>query len=97
MGIDIKSLLANQYVLGFLIIVLLLYGSLAQQPLPPFMYRLFESRWFTFLVLGSLALIATQDWCVAFIVALIFAVILHQLNQMKIKETFEHENILSSV
>ena len=36
---NIKNILANQYVLGFLTIILILYGSLAQQTLPTFMYR----------------------------------------------------------
>ena len=88
--LNIKNLLSNQYVFGFLAMILILYGSLAQQTLPDFMYKLFDNKLFTFLILLSITIIGTQDWYVALLVALIFGIIMHRLNQNKIKETFEN-------
>jgi hypothetical protein len=88
---NIKNILSNQYVLGFLTLILILYGSLAQQTLPKFMYNLFDNSLFIFLILLAITIIGTQDWYVAFLVALIFGVVMHRLNQTKIKETFESQ------
>jgi type II secretory pathway component PulF len=88
--VQLKSYLSNPYILGFMIMILTLYGSLAQQTLPRFMYKLFDNRLFTFIMFASIAFIGTQSWVAAFIVALIFAVIMHKLNQTKIKEAFDN-------
>ena len=78
----------NPYIVGLLTIILILYGSLAKQTLPDFMYRLFDNRIFTFIMFASISFIGTQDTTVAFIVALIFGVLMHNLNQKKINEAF---------
>lgn len=86
--LDLKPYLSNPYVYGSLTLFLVLYGSLAQQTLPDFMYRLFDNRLFTFIMFASIAFIGTQDSTVAFIVALLFGVVMHNLNQKKINESF---------
>ena len=87
---QLKTYLSNPYILGFMIMILTLYGSFAQQRLPHFMYQLFDNRLFTFIMFASIAFIGTQSWTAAFIVALLFAVIMHKLNQTKIQEAFEN-------
>jgi hypothetical protein len=52
------------------------------------MYVLFDNRLFQFIMLALIAFIGVFDWKVAFIVALIYAVIMHNLNQKKITEAF---------
>jgi hypothetical protein len=87
-SIDLKPYLSNTYVVGALTLVLILYGSLAQQTLPDFMYRLFDNRLFTFLMFTAIAFLGTQDITVAFVVALLFGVVMHNLSQKKITEAF---------
>ena len=85
---NFQEYVGNQWVLGALTLVLILYGSMAQQTLPDFMYQLFDNRLFTFLMFLSIAFIGTQDITAAFIVALIFGVLMHNFNQKKITEAF---------
>lgn len=85
---NIQPYFQNDYVLGALTAFLLLYGSLAQQTLPDFMYRLFDNRLFTSLIFFAIALISSQDYRVAFIVALIFGLLMHNFSQKKITEAF---------
>ena len=84
----VNTSLENQYLFGGLTLLLLLYGSLAQQTLPDFMYKLFDNRLFTFLIFFAISLIGTQDYRVAFVVALIFGVLMHNFSQRKITEAF---------
>ena len=87
-GIDLSPYFANQYVLGAMTLFLILYGSLAQQTLPTFMYKLFDNRMFSFIVFLFIAMLGTQDFRSAFIVALIYAVLMHNFSQKKINEAF---------
>lgn len=87
-SIDLKPYFDNPWVLGIVTMVLILYGSLAQQTLPDFMYKLFDNRLFTFLMFLAIAFIGTQDFKVAFVVALIYAVAMHNFSQKKINEAF---------
>lgn len=87
-GIDLSPYFANQYILGALTLLLILYGSLAQQTLPTFMYQLFDNRLFTFIIFLLIALLGTQDIRVAFVVALIYGVLMHNFSQKKITEAF---------
>jgi hypothetical protein len=52
------------------------------------MYRLFDNRLFGFLIFGAIAFIGTQDFKVAFVVALIYALLMHNFSQKKITEAF---------
>ena len=85
---DVKKYFDNPYILGSLTLVLILYGSMAQQTLPNFMYTLFDNRLFTFVIFLAIALLGTQDFKVAFIVALIYGVLMHNFSQKKITEAF---------
>ena len=85
---NVGPYLQNQYILGALTLILLLYGSLAQQTLPDFMYRLFDNRLFTFIIFLLIGLIGTQDFRVAFVMALIYGVLMHNFSQKKITEAF---------
>jgi len=85
---DLKPYFGNQWVLGAVTLVLILYGSLAQQTLPTFMYKLFDNRIFGFLMFAAIAFIGTQDFRVAFVVALIYGVLMHNFSQKKITEAF---------
>lgn len=87
-SINLKPLFANQWVLGIVTLLLVAYGSMAQQTLPDFMYRIFDNTIFQFIIFAAIAFLGTQDWKVAFVVALIFGVIMHNLNQKKITEAF---------
>lgn len=78
----------NQYLYGGLIMFLLLYGSFAQQTLPDFMYKLFDNRIFLFVIFFSVFLVGSQNYYLAFILALIFGVLMHNFNQKKITEAF---------
>jgi hypothetical protein len=85
---DVSTPLQNQWILGLLTLILIVYGSLAQQTLPDFMYALFDNRLFQFLVFAAIAFVGTQDWQVAFVVALLYALLMHNWSQKKITETF---------
>lgn len=87
-SIDLKPYFDNPYVLGAVTMILILYGSLAQQTLPNFMYKLFDNRLFTMLMFLAIAFIGTQDFKVAFVVALIYGVMMHNFSQKKINEAF---------
>lgn len=87
-SINLKPYFDNQWILGIFTLVLIVYGSLAQQTLPDFMYRLFDNRIFTFIIFGLIAFLGTQDWKVAFVVALIYGVLMHNMSQKKITEAF---------
>ncbi len=87
-GINVKPYLDNQWILGLITMILILYGSLAQQTLPTFMYKLFDNRLFTFFMFLSIAFAGTQDFRVAFVIALIFGVLMHNFSQKKITEAF---------
>ena len=82
------SLMTNQWVMGAATLILILYGSLAQQTLPHFMYQLLANPIFQFVMFGAIALIGTQDWMVAFVVALLYGVVMHNFSQKKITEAF---------
>jgi hypothetical protein len=89
----IKPYFGNEYILGGLILITILYGSYAQQLLPRFMYSLFDSSIFLFLMFLAIGMLATQDFRAAFIIALLVAVIMHNLSQTKINEAFRAELI----
>lgn len=88
---DVSPYLQNPWILGILTLILIVYGSLAQQTLPDFMYMLFDNKLFQFLMFALIAFIGTQDWQVAFVVALLYALLLHNWNQKKITEAFMGE------
>jgi hypothetical protein len=85
---NLQPYLKNPYILGIVTLVLILYGSMAQQTLPEFMYKLFDNRIFTMMIFAAIAFIGTQDFTVAFVVALIYGVVMHNLSQKKITEAF---------
>lgn len=87
-GTPFQHYLQNEYVLGALTLFLLIYGSLAQQTLPDFMYKLFDNRIFTFLIFFAISLIGSQDYKVAFVIALIYGLMMHNFSQKKITEAF---------
>jgi hypothetical protein len=87
-----KAFFGHPVVLGIVTLVLILFGSLGQQQLPRFMYRLFDSNIFKFLIIMAVAVIAAKgDYRVAFVVALIFVVGIQALNYWKLREHFESE------
>lgn len=88
---DVGTYLQNPWILGLLTLILIVYGSLAQQELPHFMYVLFDNWFFRLIMFGLIAFIATQSWQVAFVVALIFVLLMHYFNQKKITEAFIDE------
>jgi hypothetical protein len=83
-----SQLIKNKWIFGLLTMILILYGSLSQQTLPDFMYKLFDNPVFSFLMFGLIAFIGTKDLLVSFIVALIYALIMHNLSQRKITDGF---------
>jgi len=85
---NLSPYLSNQYVYGLLILFLILYGSLARQELPNFMYRLFDNPFFTLLIVVMIAFLGTQDLIISILVGLIFVCIMHNFNQKKITEGF---------
>ena len=87
-GNQFQPYFQNEYVLGALTLFLLIYGSMAQQTLPDFMYRLFDNRIFTFLMFFAISLIGSQDYKVAFVVSLIYGLLMHNFSQKKITEAF---------
>jgi len=88
MNLAIQPYMQNQWVIGLLTMILIVYGSYAQQTLPDFMYRLFDNRLFNFIVFSLIVFIGIQNWTVAFVIALIYAVIMHNFSQKKINEAF---------
>lgn len=83
-----SQIFTNPWLLGLLTMILMVYGSLARQTLPGFMYKLFDNRLFTLLVFIMIVYMGLKDWKVAFITALIFAVAMHNFSQKKISEAF---------
>lgn len=87
-SVNLQPYFDNQYVLGAVTLFLILYGSLAQQTLPDQMYRLFDNGVFTTFMFLVIAFIGTQDIKVAFVVALIYGLMMHNFSQKKINEAF---------
>jgi hypothetical protein len=85
---DVKPYLKNPIVFGVLTMIVILYGSYAQQPLPTFMDRLFKSPLFLMGMFFAIVMIGTQDVRAAFIVALASASLMHYYNQRLITEAF---------
>jgi len=86
---DVKPILANQWVLGILTVVLFLYSSMAQQTLPSFMYTAFQNPFFNFVFFIAIVLVATAaDFRSAFVVALLYMLLQYQFTQKKITEHF---------
>jgi hypothetical protein len=50
------------------------------------MYKLFDNRIFVFVVFSSIAVIASQNWIMGAVVGLLFAMIMHKLNQTKMMD-----------
>lgn len=87
-NVNLKPYFENQYLLGILTLILILYGSFSQQTLPNFMYQLLDNPFFNFIIYLIIAFVGTQDIKSAFVVALIYAVLMHNFNQKKINEAF---------
>ncbi len=85
---DVKPYFNNPIFVGVLTLVVLLYASYVQQPLPPFMDRLFRTPTFLMLIFFAIVMIGTQDFRAAFIVALAAASLMHYYNQRLITEAF---------
>jgi len=86
---QLREILADPYTLVFLVIVVILYAIFSGNTLPPFMYHIFDNQVIVFIVLSSIAVIGNENLAIGFIVSLIFVIIMHRLNQTKIKEAFE--------
>lgn len=86
---QLSRLLSNQYIHELLMVILIMYCSVAHQKLPNFMYNLFDNRLFIFVIFVAITIVGLQNWSVALIVALIFAIIMNQVNQAKIEQEIE--------
>jgi hypothetical protein len=85
---DVKPYFNNPIFVGVLTLVVILYGSYAQQPLPPFVEKLFKTPTFLMLIFFAIVMIGTQDFRAAFILALVAASLMHYYNQRLITEAF---------
>ena len=56
--------------------------------LPDFMYRLFDNRLFGFLMFSWIAFAGVHDFKVAFVIGLLYALMMHNFSQKKITEAF---------
>lgn len=93
------SVLDNEYVFLVVVSLLALYGANARVELPHFVRNLFENSIFRIVFL-SLLLVYKFDKApqVATIVALIFVLTMHHLNQMEARENFQYvETFCSSM
>ena len=85
------SALNNEYVFLVVASLLALYGANARVELPDFVRNLFENSIFRVVFL-SLLLVYKFDKApqIATIVALVFVLTMQHLNQMEIRENFQH-------
>ena len=85
------SVLNNEYIFLVVASLLALYGANARVELPDFIRNLFENSVFRVVFL-SLLLVYKFDKApqVATIVALVFVLTMHHLNQMEARENFQH-------
>lgn len=93
------SVLNNEYVFLVVVSLLALYGANARVELPDFVRNLFENCIFRVVFL-SLLLIYKFDKApqVATIVAIVFVLTMHHMNQMEARENFQHiEEFQSSI
>lgn len=84
--LDIMKYLSTTHILWCLMVVLILFGIGTESRLPDVLFKLFDNKIFLFLFISSITLIGTQDWKIAFVIALIFGVIMHKSNQNKIEQ-----------
>jgi hypothetical protein len=87
MGLD--KILENQYVTAVLVLVLVLYGSLARPNIPPILQNLFENPIFRVLLLALIVYRGNQNPQLAIVVAVVFMIVMNLITQQKLFESFQ--------
>lgn len=86
---DIKSFTDNEYAVGIVALITIVYASLARPTLPAWLTKLFKNDVFRVVFLSLLLMFNFEKSPhVALTVALVFVVTLHYINENDAKEQF---------
>lgn len=88
--INLQELFENEYVLAVLTVFIISYSGLFRYEVPNWVQKLFNNDIFRVLFIGLIAMIpAKQSPHVAIIIAIIFVLTLHFIDQKENKEKME--------
>jgi hypothetical protein len=82
------SFLENQWVYGVLVLIVILYGSLAGPNLPPFIRNLFQNPIFQILLFSLIVYKANMNPQFALIIAVVFLIVMTLIDRQIIRDEF---------
>lgn len=80
--------LSNGYVLAFVMLFVILYGSLARPQLPDGIMNLFDNWLFRLLILTLIAFIALRNFAMALLVAILFTLLMNAVSEQRMTMSY---------